>query len=120
MGIELGIIGRRDSSRLRLALPAKLDLVGGAKRCILADISVSGARVVLQDGPKPGEFGVLQLDALEIFGMVVWSGPEGCGFRFDDMIGERELVLLRQNEGAKSEDEKIASFEFARKWAQGG
>ena len=119
MGVEIGIIGRRDSSRLRLALPAKLDLIGGVQRCILADISVSGARVMLKDAPRPGEFGVLQLDALEAFGMVVWSSPEGCGFRFDEKISERDLLLLRQSEDHLAKVDKEESIEFARKWVQG-
>jgi len=120
MGVELGIIGRRGSSRLRLALPAMVDLVGGVRRCILADISLTGARVELADAPKPGEFGVLQIGSLEAFGMIVWSGPEGCGFRFDEKISERDLVLLRQAEDQTAEEAKNASIKFARNWVEGG
>jgi hypothetical protein len=120
MEMEAAIIGRRKSSRLRLERPACLDLVVGLRRCVVLDMSQSGARIVLKCPPKPGEFGVLQIDSLDVFGLVVWSSSKACGFRFEEEIGERDILVFEQTPKTNLHKDKQGSIEFANEWTQGG
>lgn len=120
MGIYIGTIGRRDASRLRVNMPAQLDLIGGVKRCLIADVSLSGARVFLDDPPKTGEFGVLLVSNLKTFGTIVWASKKACGFRFDESISNADLIGLRQVNDLSTDIAKQDVEEFARKWVQGG
>ena len=119
MGVYSNYIGRRGGSRLRLSMLARLDLVSGQRRCLTADISVSGARIVIASPPKPGEFGVLKLDDIEAFGVVVWSSEDCIGFRFDDNVSEQQLFGLRMSGDCNLDREQREAREYARKWVEG-
>ena len=112
-------IGRRGSSRLRLGIDAKLDLIGGKRPCVLIDISATGVRLSLNNPPKPGECAVLQIENIEAFGTVVWRNSNCCGIRFDKSIREGALIQLRQSSSTSVQAERLETLEFAQKWAQG-
>ena len=112
-------IGRREKSRLRTELRAKLDLVGGAKQCLLSDISKTGARIELSDPPHAGECAFLFAQGIEAFGTIVWRSHKACGLRFDEEIRDGQLIALRQSYEAIDKLEKQELTEFARKWVNG-
>lgn len=111
--------GRREGSRLRLGVPARLELLGRNEKCELVDISKSGARLLLDAPPRPGVRAVVSLDGFEAFGVVVWSNHCMCGLRFEDEVRDTELFALRQRTGAILQRENEKRVEFARRWATG-
>lgn len=113
----LAQINRRDDSRLRVELNAKLDLVSGLKSCILNDISRTGARIELPNPPRAGECGVLMIADIKAFGMIVWRSKIGCGLRFDHSLHESALIKLQQTGEEFAEIGHAAQSEFAQKLA---
>ena len=119
MGQVIAHIGRREKSRLRLELRARLDIVGGIKQCLVTDISKTGARIEVDTPPRPGECCMLLADTLECFGTVVWRSNTACGLRFDEEIRDGQLIGLRHNSEVAADVEKREVKSFARKWARG-
>ena len=111
--------GRRAEARVRLGIPATLILLDGHHRCRLDDLSCTGARVSLARAPSPGASGVLVVDGVEAFGMVVWSSADRCGFSFEDRVPTDNVVRLRHFADNFAENERKVLERNAREFVQG-
>lgn len=118
------ITGRRGGGRLRLGLKGSLDLVSGCKSCEVVDLSLCGARLRMNIPPRAGEWGVLEVNGLDVFGRVVWRRERLCGLNFDEPISNEQLLDFRIR-GEQLYNEQVAReqaepVEFARSWVHGG
>lgn len=62
-----GAIGRRDSPRLHLTVPAKLVSVCETQNCVLVDVSQTGARIRVARPLAAGASGYLRVGPIEVF-----------------------------------------------------
>ena len=89
-------LGRRSEARLRVRLAARLVGLDGSTRPVLADLSISGARLAGDLGDlRVGGEAVLLWDRFEAFGVIVWREPGQCGMRFCEPIARAELIATR-------------------------
>ncbi|OGS58295.1 MAG: hypothetical protein A3J40_01205 [Erythrobacter sp. RIFCSPHIGHO2_12_FULL_63_10] len=87
--------GRRDASRLRLYLPARLNMIDGMIPCIIEDISRTGARIVIQQARPIGQSGILQCPPLDAFFDRVWADGVRIGVTFEEPVSTETLHALR-------------------------
>lgn len=116
-------VGRRSAPRLRLSIPATLISLHGHRRCILIDLSCTGAQVGLEMPLRMGEGAVLQIAGIEPFGEVVRrvEGQHGGvnGLVFDPPITEDEVLGVRAYSERFRDDEMRALRDEVRRWVMG-
>ena len=98
--------GRRRYGRLRLRLRAKLITIHGTARGVLADLSVTGARIRLHEPAPPAGDALLQWEGHEAFGMIVWVNASECGILFDEPLPETLVLDMRDVEACPDEREQ--------------
>ncbi|MEO0030891.1 MAG: hypothetical protein RIS94_649 [Pseudomonadota bacterium] len=112
--------GRRQASRLRLGIPAKVILLGGTFDCRLDDLSQSGARIAIAAAmPTPGSDAVLTVNGIEAFGMVRWARMQRFGVEFDAPLPLEQVVAIRHfadNYAAHAQEQQLR---VAREYVQG-
>ncbi|AWW75461.1 hypothetical protein CD351_13575 [Erythrobacter sp. KY5] len=116
-------VGRRGAPRLRLAIPARLVTRYDTRRCILIDLSLTGAKISLEESLAHGEDALLQIDGLEPFGTVVRSDFKQTGgtvgLSFDPPLNQKDVLAVRAYSERMEEDEVRALWAEARRWAVG-
>lgn len=117
------MIGRRSAARLRLAIPVKLVSLFGELRCILIDVSRSGAQVSLETPLAVDECAVMNIAGVEMFGCVNRSDPGRYGgtngIEFDPPISDEDVLKLRAHSEAYEDAEKLAFRKEVQHWVQG-
>ena len=98
--------GRRRNGRLRLRLQARLITIHGTTSGVLADLSVTGARVRMREPVPSAGDALLQWEGHEAFGMIVWASGCDCGVLFDDPLPEALLLGMRDVEACPDEREQ--------------
>ncbi len=115
--------GRRNAPRLRLSIPAHLVSLYDRRRCILIDLSRTGAQIGLEEPMREGEGVVLQVAGVEPFGEVVRrsTGPNGGvnGLVFDPPIPDEQVLEVRSFSEVYREDEMRALRDEVRRWVMG-
>lgn len=111
--------GRRDAARLRLYLPARLILMDGAVPCILEDISLTGAKIVLPVARTIGQSGFLQCPPLDVFFDRVWADGARLGVAFEEPVPAETLQELRILHDNHSSLVKQELRRTARDWVHG-
>jgi hypothetical protein len=89
-------IGRRAAPRARVHLPVTLLTPNGGIPAMLENISGGGARVRLNETPRPGSTAFLLFAGLELFCSVVWTRGGCCGLAFDDPVQDATLIAIRR------------------------
>ena len=116
-------VGRRSAPRLRLSIPANLISLTDRKRCILIDLSCTGAQIGLEEPLREGDGAVLQVAGVEPFGEVVRCsvGRNGGinGLAFDPPISEEDVLHVRGYSECYRDDEMRALRDEVRKWVEG-
>ncbi len=112
--------GRRRDSRLRLAIPARLETIHGTYPAALLDLSQSGAHIRVDEPLGKGVDAILFWLQFEAFAGVVWSTPTHAGLEFDELIAPAVLLDTRDlaERNTRDEDRRDA-FEAARAWYHG-
>jgi hypothetical protein len=77
------MIGRRSDPRLRVELPARIQVGECARDVLVQDVSATGARLQLKAPPGEGTEGLLIWDDLVCSCRVIWSASDACGVQFD-------------------------------------
>ena len=113
-------VGRRAAPRLRLSIPARLITVAETRRCILLDLSRSGAQIGLELPLQIGDVGFLQFAEMEVFAAVIRTGPGLNGVEFDIPLEDSEVLAVRHFAEAFEADERRALRSEARNWVLGG
>lgn len=117
------VIGRRDAPRLRLSIPARLIGIYASHRCILVDLSRSGAQIGLQTPLKTGEGAFLQLAGIDQFGTIVRcsNGPFGGanGLEFEVPLNDDDVLAMRQYAETFRDEEYRALRTEVQEWVSG-
>jgi hypothetical protein len=85
-------IERRIAERASVDFPAQLKTPGGTRNVTLADLSETGARVMVSDPPKVGIVALIQIGPREMFCRIAWSRDGCCGVSFEKPL-PRELIV---------------------------
>jgi hypothetical protein len=120
-----GPIGRRDSPRLHLTVPAKLVSVCETQNCVLVDVSQTGARIRLERPLAAGASGYLRVGPIEVFATALRQNltAEGVGLNgmeFDIRLTKAEVLALRAYAENYELAERRAFRAQARGWITGG
>lgn len=113
-------IGRRGAARLRLSIPARLVSLYEAHRCIVLDLSRSGARVSLDHPLDIGDGAFLHLGEIDHFASVVRQSEGANGLEFDVPLTEEQVLSVRQYAEGFEAQVKREWRERARDWVMGG
>ncbi len=117
------LVGRRSAARLRLSVPARLVTLYDTRRCILVDISRSGAQIGLQKPLGKNEGAVLKIAGVDQFGTVVRCdvGPNGGvnGLKFDTPLTDADVLAMRQYAVSLEDHENRTLRQEVRAWVDG-
>ena len=116
-------VGRRNAARLRLSVPAQLVSRYDTRRCILLDLSRTGAQVWIDEPLSAGEALFLKIAGIEAFGTVTRriARERGAshGIVFDDPISDDEVLKVRAHAEVVEIEERRALRKEARTWVRG-
>ena len=84
-------VERRIATRAAVDFPAQLKTPGGTRNVTLADLSETGAKVMVSDPPKAGIVALIQIGPREMFCRIAWSREGSCGVSFEKPLPS-ELV----------------------------
>ena len=112
-------IGRREHSRLRVRLPARLTTLDGSSSAVLTDLSFGGAQLEVKRELRPGQQAVLGWHTFEAFGTISWAHDGFCGMHFEEYLAGAVLIATRDLDDAEhlaSERERVrgAARDFVR------
>lgn len=115
--------GRRAAPRLRLAIPARFVSIYSTQRCVLIDLSRTGARMALAAPVAPGQPGYLEIDRMEIFGTIVRAQHAGemavNALSFDDPIAQAAVLRIRAFAEGLEARTQMALRDQVRRWVTG-
>ena len=116
-------IGKRSAARLRLSIPANLVSRYSTQRCILIDVSSTGAQVGLEEPLDLQETAILQIGDMEPFGEVARTLRRKNGgingFRFDPPLDPDDVLKIRAFAENYEREELSALRDEVRKWVGG-
>lgn len=112
-------VGRRGAARLRLSIPARLITVSETRRCVLLDVSRTGAQIGLRKPLEEGEAGLLQFSRFEAFGCVVHMDQGLNGLEFDVGLTQADVLEIRRDAENYAADERASLLNEARAWVMG-
>lgn len=116
-------VGRRSAPRLRLAIPARLITLYGSNRCILIDLSSTGAQLGLESPLDIGETAILEIAGKELFCDIVRksAGSNGGvnGLTFDPPLSEQMVLEIRRFSETYQSEELQGLRSEVRAWVQG-
>jgi hypothetical protein len=117
------ITGRRAAPRLRLAIPARFVSIYSTQRCVLIDLSRTGARMALSAPLNPGQPGYLEIDRMEVFGTIVRAQPGGemaiNALAFDDPMSQSAVLKVRAYAEGLEARTHMALRDQVRRWVTG-
>lgn len=117
------IVGRRLAPRLRLSIPARLLTLDGASRCILVNLSRTGAHIGLKRPLTKGARAILQVDGIDSFGVVtrcdIGRNGGSNGFEFEDPLSDEDVVAMRQYAEGLERYERARLLREAEAWVAG-
>jgi len=113
-------IGRREHSRLRVRLPARLTTLDGTSSAVLTDLSFGGAKILTGCALRPGQQAVLNWAGFEAFGTVSWVHDGMCGLHFDEFLAGKVLIATRDlDDAGQLPDDREVARDIARDFVQG-
>ncbi|MDJ0978644.1 MAG: PilZ domain-containing protein [Erythrobacter sp.] len=115
----LANVGRRRAARLRLSIPAKLVTLSETRRCVLLDISRTGAQINLSRPLGVGEAGLLQFADYELFVSAIRAATGRNGLEFDAQIADEDVLEIRRFADTFELDQRRALLREAQQWATG-
>ena len=112
-------VGRRSAPRLRLSLPGQLVAVERVHRCILLNLSRTGAQVAILEALREGEGAILRCGVIDHFAVVTRSEFGLNALQFDEPLTDAQVIDIRHYHENFEERERRALIETARKWVNG-
>jgi len=87
---------RRSSVRWRVSCPVQLQMARGQRIGCLCDLSERGARVQMDNPPKPGTSATLEWMCFDEKCTVLWATETMCGLMFDRDIPPARVFETKQ------------------------
>lgn len=112
-------VGRRAAPRLRLSIPARFQTVSANRRCVLLDVSRTGAQIGLAKPLAPGAAGFLTFADVEVFGDVIRTAAGSNGIAFDIELGDEVILKVRRFAESFQIEERRALMAEVRAWVTG-
>ena len=116
---EIPNIGRRSAPRLRLSLPATLTAVERSHRCVLMNISRTGAQIALLQPLREGEGAVLKCNVVDRFVIVTRTEFSVNALAFEEPISHEDVLAIRSYHENFEERERRQLIDTARSWVSG-
>jgi hypothetical protein len=117
---QIGTIGKRAESRLRVRLAARLVALDYNLSVILCDLSKFGARIQTTGMPLKCCDVVLTWHEFEAFGRILWSHSGESGIGFYDPIPQRWLMATRDlGQVDHRKDHRELQRRHAQDWVKG-
>lgn len=112
-------VGRRNAARLRLCVPAKLESVFGVRRCVLIDLSRTGAQIALDTPLDTGEAGFLRFLGFDLFAEIVRKDRGGNGLEFEVALTDEQVLKVRELSENLDTLERRTLLHDVREWVTG-
>ncbi len=112
-------MGRRGAARLRLAIPARVVSLYSTQRCVLLDVSRTGAKIALKKPLDLGEGALLQVHTLDQFASAVRCENGRNGLEFEAPLSDELVIQMRWFGEQIEEQEKRDLREAVRAWVNG-
>ena len=97
MGYDLNAFSnRRRSPREAVMLAGSAMSVTRSRSVMIADISVSGARLGGRDLPAAGDDLLMVVGSQDRMGTVMWRSGDHCGVRVDDPLAADQIAQMKQ------------------------
>lgn len=111
--------GQRTANRLRLGVSATLELSSGPRRCLIDDISATGAHLRAHGLLPKGATAVLHFHELHLYATLVWSRDGECGLRFEKQLPAEDMQGMLWITQHRELYERLCSDSRALDWSQG-
>lgn len=85
------VTGKRFANRLRLGVPAGLLLTHRTHRCLIEDISASGALLRVSEPIPAGRTAMLQFHLLKLYVTIKWCRGGRCGVQFEQKLDAEDM-----------------------------
>ncbi|MEM7690759.1 MAG: PilZ domain-containing protein [Pseudomonadota bacterium] len=112
-------VGRRKAARLRLSIPAKLVTVSETRRCVLIDLSRTGAQIALPKPLQVGDAAFLRFAGFDVFASALRCDQGRNGLEFDMELSDADVIAIRHYAESAEADERRALIDEARAWVMG-
>ncbi len=122
MGIQSFPSARRGSrhfNRLRLGAPASLVLTHESRRCLIDDISATGARLRIDRPLAERQSAQLVFHELRLFATVMWCRGAECGLRFERPLEQEDMQGMLWITENRAVYERICETGHAMDWSDG-
>lgn len=111
--------GQRGYNRLRLGTPAQLQLTHELRKCLIDDISSSGARLRIARPLAPNQSAELSFHELKLFCTVMWCTGAECGVRFDPPLAHEDMQGMLWITENRELYARMCDEAHALAWAEG-
>ena len=113
-------VGRRAAARLRLSLPATLVTIYETRRCIVSNLSETGAQIGVENPLALGDSAFLQCAGLDQFATIVRVNKGVNALHFEVPLTHDQVLAVRSVAENFAEIERRGFRQIARDWITGG
>ena len=111
--------GQRGTARLLLGVPGTLVMAHATRRCLIDDISASGARIRCEAPLSAGASAELRFEERRGFCVVAWARGGRAGLRFDQRLTLEDIEYFRWIVANPQEWAQSSQSVAAREWSAG-
>ena len=111
--------GQRGTARLMLGVPGTLVTAHATLRCLIDDISASGAKIRCEAPLLTGGSAELRFEERRGFGVLAWVRGGRAGFRFDQRLTLADIEYFRWIVANPQEWAQSSQSAAAREWSSG-
>lgn len=111
--------GHRHFNRLHLGVPATLVLTHESRKCLIDDISSTGARLRIDHPLAERQSLILSFHELKLFSTVMWVRGRECGLRFDQPLELEDMQGMLWIKENRALYDRICQTGHAMDWTDG-
>jgi PilZ domain len=111
--------GQRGTARLQLGVPGSLVMAHGTIRCLIDDISASGAKIRCEAPLGAGALAELRFEERRGFCTIAWARGGRAGLRFDQRLTLEDIEYFRWIAANPQDWAQASQSAAAREWSSG-
>jgi PilZ domain len=111
--------GQRGTARVALGVPGTLVMAHATLRCLIDDISASGAKIRCEAPLGAGTAAELRFEEWRGFASVAWARGGRAGLRFDRRLTLEDIESFRRIAANPQEWVQTSQSSAAREWSSG-